>query len=702
MRIYYATGVTTLIYCILGIVEGRLNDHSNFTEYHTGIYSKGGNYEYEEIVETKIKSQVVSHMKMTDNGKGIGKTSCFDSNLQNLESNGETKYGLVKSDSISRGHCRFRKQSLNTFDQFGTNLVQHATGSLTGFVGEAVLDSVPVVGDILAEFLVPLASDLFLKHSGVALATDPNEYRFTAIEDHLECLNKEIDDIWNEFDAIKEDLKKIQRNFHKQFFADYVITLDTINCEIKSHMLNIKRCLRTGKGKFLYDTLCGPQPFFTVVTWLTHYSSLLGQLVDKAGSLYIQTGKPNQDDYPETVFGTITEVPDFDCDGGGTINYNSLNYDVTRKFLSEVAEIAQVLTLSFAQAKDWARVRDLIRNPSIFEVVFGNILRSIHKINTDMQSFYDALNSKSDEHGDLTKQRIRSTDRLNGKIFCVRNLILKDDAPDWCENKQPDGWYDHASNVQCSNEGARGCWIGDGNCSKVNFCEQCIDWGATEPSAGSLYDCLYSHSNTCVDGERGLPIPDDNDQVYPFNGPMNIKCGNEVGEYGAPIDPIASELAGLKRAIAYADSFYSYWSIEKQYLEGVINPHCQKNMASIGGVTYPVCPEFSQNICCNSKGGFKSITDKVQCGSREYTSSSNYCLCPRKKESHTRRGRFASCGTESYKCGQKCCNFFCYSSCDKHCTRYKMCDQHSYIWVDDTCDVANTCDVADDCKCELC
>eukprot|EP00586_Coscinodiscus_wailesii_P004013 CAMPEP_0172488852 /NCGR_PEP_ID=MMETSP1066-20121228/18560_1 /TAXON_ID=671091 /ORGANISM="Coscinodiscus wailesii, Strain CCMP2513" /LENGTH=715 /DNA_ID=CAMNT_0013256331 /DNA_START=156 /DNA_END=2300 /DNA_ORIENTATION=- len=579
-----------------------------------------------------------------------------DNSKSDLEKEALIEYD-ESNDRQVQNNCKFTPAPLNTYNQFETDLIEGGVQGLFA-VGAIGAGFVPVVGPILSVFVVPLAGSIVAGQLSAAYATDPNEDRFKAIEGFSSCVEKEFEQVWKKLAELTDRMNRSQIQEQKEFFERNIQKLeDQKNVMFTNYIIDINFCLKTDGLKFLNTrSECGTEKIIDVSADIfAHVAINFGGVLSDAAILYKSTGVSNSNSRTQPYFPMFGErkeiemyLDDTKNNHGFDVTSTKLDYTDMRTFLSEINYQANVIILTLAQLREWATSRQLYLNYAVFSKVWFRVIKTVDDISESLQNMIDSLMYSSAETGNLPNQRIITSDNYNSRVFCIDLLKLKTNAPDWCRNKDPEGWrWNDQSpkddgDPQCGNEYTRGCWIGDGDCSLENFRQSCVDWFSSD--AGTPY-----YNEICaLNGTPSLPVDNKN---YPDGGPISWAYSA-----GAPVDPLLNEINEMRKAVGYAKAFSGYWKREQQILNTVITPHCSgETDVSLGAeYTFKACPKPLSCTSCSSGSGsecsFEKVTDAEKCGS--YTVS-ECCKITQTMEPKFGENEFR-CGTEQVKNGETC------------------------------------------------
>jgi len=111
--------------------------------------------------------------------------------------------------------------------------------------------------------------------------------------------------------------------------------------------------------------------------------------------------------------------------------------------------------------------------------------------------------------------------------------------------------------------GDRGCWVGHGDCSAMNYCTQCVTYPGDCESYCAL-NALPHESN-----------PYDSQGAY-FDGPRSVlfESPTDYTALGAQVDPLAWEMLRLEELNASASVLARAWKMELAKFQETISHDC--------------------------------------------------------------------------------------------------------------------------------
>jgi len=661
-------------------------------------------------------------------------TISADDDLDSFSGDDDFNTASIDDFSTASIGCPINHASLNKLNQAETDMYEGAVKFVSDQVGNAVRSAKDdYVTGLLLDIVFSLGETVGAGQSSAEWAEDPNEDRFSAIENFQNCANKQFEKLWKAINKIEGDLEDSIKE-------SYTVLLDGITNhmkhEVQENLIKIdiyqaNECLRSSNGDWIrYDTTCGPFNIKSSAAEVLRSANILSKNVADYKTLHrrlLQNDVVQKEDQPYPVLGR-TKIIDktrpintMQNDGFDTPDY-SYDYTEMRTILLDFVYTGNLILLAAGKVRDWAMQRGLYRMPDVLEDVWYYLDETTKSIEESFIELEEAL-----MHGKSSNLRIVTTDSLQPKIFCFQWVRLKKNGiHPGCRNRNPEGWipnggrgfesvdydtYCPASQYRMGEFESKGSWwdpvIGTGDIE--NFCSSCVD-PVSFVNAPEFYDTC---ATSCYFNE--VPTANYGNQWYTDTGPSSqlfqiMEGYGNVIQQGAPVDPILYELREIRRTAAIAMSLHSYWRKEKSSLGKFINRDCElKEIIRLGHIDYQVCAKSTKCFSCPKQCTVLHFESRLvsevptndPCGTAiVYTK--NPCMCGEKFETYKVTERNSSCGKESYKCGTKNCWF---SWCDdKFCIRNRRCEVKKTRKVGRDCVLTKSCSkisTDEECKCVL-
>jgi len=484
--------------------------------------------------------------------------------------------------ALLESSCNFNPESISGEYQANNDVIE----SMTNFpiaVGLELVNTSSMALSTLTQFhilggVLSVAATVAGGQLSAALATDPNERRFEAIESWATCTNRQIDILFREIEAIREELRQVDRKHDGIEYMVQIYKLATIKSELTlppSVGSRTAECLSVtglaGQRSFaLQDSdACDKYRVESALETTKIKSIALKESLDNFALLYRDIDTPYMGE--THYFNTSTRPPreamsnryPDDRQRIWAWGSHGFRYETTRTILADVIAISELVMTSMLGLRDWAKSRDLHRCPNALEEVWTTGDTVFDQVRLGLDHLLQQL-----ENQFKAEMRSRTTDRFQGRVYCVPpdffHATPRSPRPAWCEDSQADFWNGSLEYPSWGSTQDRGCWIGHGDCSVENYCNQCMTYH--DPRNPGI-DCAgwfcelndYPSYANNYDSSGGAGDA----------GPMTV-----LFPEGAPVDPIGREIGRLRQLREAAALSKLFWAEEKTLMGNYIYHGC--------------------------------------------------------------------------------------------------------------------------------
>lgn len=490
--------------------------------------------------------------------------------------------------------CRVPDFSSAEFESFQDSVIKNsvAVDVFTG-VGEMTIKGLKSpahrkAGRMFMNIVFPILTSHITEAISPGIDADPNDEKFKLMGKALDCLIEENAQQWKAIKEIHSRIDELEEMIQHRFLGSLIDDLKHLNLLSSLYMKKIKFC--TIIDDITFDNngnVCGISDLEDMLYNLADIGFKLSNTIEK--TMTEMSGRVERENLillgKKQVISDLSNTYFVTPPGQQRNDFYYLeikerySYTGTRMFLSELIAQGYILLILLEELKTWAVNRNLHRNSYVSEILWSTISNMADVLKDSFDIFIKLLTDPVSG----VDNRIMTSDHFQPRVFCTNYLRLKVDAPDWCLDKQPEGWDDNIpeKRQKAPSGHTRGCWIGDGDCNIENLLNYCVDQDSYD-IGGDLekYCRINDIPNLSIDEEHF-------DEVGPISWIMYKR--------GAPVDPILEQIHDMQELSELALVFKKAWMNEWIVKYIFITPDCAGKTELLSGkYSFDVCPEPSE------------------------------------------------------------------------------------------------------------